>query len=530
MDAATLDVIDPLVDAGELPNLARLLRGGAHGVLRSTTHPLTPQAWTTMVTGVNAARHGIWDFRERTGTGYELRPVNGSYRRAPAIWDRLAAAGKRVGLVNVPFTWPAPELDGFALSGFDTATHESMAHPQGLLEELERRFGPLALDHRFPVGRDGSIDLDLVRASCEQKARMTAWLAAEHQPDLLFVVFMSADHIHHLAWPEWERSGPDSPVAEVYRLLDAAVGELLGALPPDGDVLVVSDHGGGSLEGAVNLNAWLAEEGFLTYRGLGAESGRQLRRLLLLRRRLLPSGVRTKLKGALPGLTERATRLAVEQLVDLSQTRAFSYGTFGNIVVNLRGREAQGIVEPGEEYERVRDEIAGKLAELRSPDGEKIVRAVHRREDLFDGPELEKVPDLLVEFDEYAWLGKGNLVRRTPTIWDEIEIESGSGVAYTGSHRHEGLIALSGPSAANGTTLSAGIEDVAPTALYLLGEPVPTELEGRVLTEAIRPHVLDERPPDYEDAVPIEVGASRGYDDEEAAEVESRLRSLGYVE
>jgi hypothetical protein len=108
--------------------------------------------------------------------------------------------------------------------------------------------------------------------------------------------------------------------------------------------------------------------------------------------------------------------------------------------------------------------------------------------------------------------------------------ESGSGVAYTGSHRHEGLIALSGPSAASGTTLAAGIEDVAPTALYLLGEPVPTELEGRVLTEAIVPDVLDERPPDYEDAVPIEVGASRGYDDEEAAEVENRLRSLGYVE
>lgn len=483
-----------------------------------------------MVTGVNAGRHGVWDFRERTGSGYELRAVNGSYRRAPAIWDRLAVSGHRVGLVNVPFTWPAPELDGFVLSGFDTATHESMAHPPSLLDELQKRFGPLALDHRFPLGRNGRIDLDLVRRSCEQKARMTCWLAEEFEPELLFVVFMSADHIHHLAWTEWETADRDSAVAEVYRLLDRAVGELLATLPKDGDVLVVSDHGGGSLRGAVNLNAWLSEQGYLAYRGLGSESGRLLRQLLLLRRRMLPSGMRRRIRQALPNLTERTTRLTVEQLIDLSGTRAFAYGTFGNIVLNVRGREQHGVVEPGEEYDRIRAEIAERLANLRAPTGERIVRTVHFREHLFTGPYIEKVPDLVVEFEDYAWLGKGNLLRRTATIWDEIEIEPGSDLAYVGSHRYQGVIALAGPSAATGATISASIEDVAPTALYLMAEPVPTELEGRVLMEAIAPSLLDRRPPSYLDAAPIEVTDSRGYDDAEAAQVESRLRSLGYIE
>ena len=117
LDAATFDVIDPLVEAGDLPNLARLLERGARGTLRSTTHPLTPLAWTTMVTGVNAGRHGIWDFSERDESGYRLRLVNGSHSRAPALWTRLSAAGRRVGIVNVPFTWPAPEVDGFAIAG-----------------------------------------------------------------------------------------------------------------------------------------------------------------------------------------------------------------------------------------------------------------------------------------------------------------------------------------------------------------------------------------------------------------------------
>ena len=93
LDAATFDVIDPLVEAGELPHIARILREGTGGVLRSTTHPLTPHAWTTMVTGVNAGRHGVWDFIERAETGYDLRMINGSYRRAPALWDRLQRSG-----------------------------------------------------------------------------------------------------------------------------------------------------------------------------------------------------------------------------------------------------------------------------------------------------------------------------------------------------------------------------------------------------------------------------------------------------
>jgi len=538
LDAATFDIIDPLVEAGDLPHLAGLLGRGARGQLRSTTHPLTPLAWTTMVTGVNAGRHGIWDFSERDETGYRLRLVNGSHSRVPALWTRLSAAGRSVGVVNVPFTWPAPEVDGFLLAGMDAAAREDgMTFPRNLVSEVQERFGRLLLDHSFPLDSTGAIDLDYVRRACAQRVEIIRWLKERYEPELLFTVFMAADHVHHLAWPDWERRGRESTVAEVYRILDGALGDLLdgvGAGETDGvrdaNVMVVSDHGGGKLDGVVNLNAWLEQEGWLAYGDAKGAASRKRGHDLFELRRLFPESLRYAVKQRIPRLRERAYRLRGYSIVDWPHTKAFSYGMFGNIVINVRGRERDGIVEPGEEYEQLRDEIIERALALRSPHGEAIVKAVHRRENLFEGGALERIPDLVVEFDDYAWLGKGNLTTRTPSIWDTISITPSSGHVYGGSHRADGIFVLAGPDARPETTLSPGIQDVAPTVLYLLGEPIPSSLEGRLLAEALDPGLLEGRPPVYVDTADTGPSSPHGYDGEGEAEVEERLRSLGYLE
>ena len=170
---------------------------------------------------------------------------------------------------------------------------------------------------------------------------------------------------------------------------------------------------------------------------------------------------------------------AAPTVVDWARTRAFAYGIFGNVVLNVAGRERAGIVEPGEEYERLRDELRERLLDLRSRDGEPIVAAVHRREDLFAGPELDKIPDLVVEFRDYAWLGKGNLTERTPTLEDAISIRAHPDQRYAGGHRQDGIFVLAGPGARAGAELAgAGIADVAPTVMYLLGEPFPPPSRG----------------------------------------------------
>ena len=256
------------------------------------------------------------------------------------------------------------------------------------------------------------------------------------------------------------------------------------------------------------------------------EIGRRAVHGLFELRTKVPPRLRSAVGRRLGTTRERIYDLRRYSIVDWPRTQAFAYGAFGNVVINLRGREREGAVDPAD-YDRVRDEIADRLLGLRAPDAHGIVARVHRREDLFDGPELARLPDLIVEFEEYRWLGRGNLKSRTATIWDEIEI-LGSTRPYVGSHRREGIVALSGPSAAPGRQVLASIQDVAPTILYLLGEPVPTALEGRVLEEAIDGSLLDARPPEYQDATDVPAPTAGGVSP--AGDLEERLRGLGYLE
>jgi predicted AlkP superfamily phosphohydrolase/phosphomutase len=536
LDAATFDVIEPMIAAGQLPNLARVFEQGSRGVLRSTTHPLTTQAWTTMLTGVNAGRHGMWDFTERDETGYHLRLVNGSFRRAPAIWELLSASGRRVGVINVPFTWPAQEVNGFFIAGIDSAAREyRMTYPDSIGGELRRRYKDLHFDHGPPLNADGYIDATKMRSAIEQKLDCAVWLSERFDPELLIVVFMAADHMQHYGWIEWEEKGLESRVAEIYRGLDDAVGAFREFLGPDRDVLVVSDHGAGRMKGVVNINHWLAEHGWLTYangaRRMGVrEAARMALYQLFEQRRRLPQGLRNFAKQHAPRLRERAYELREFTAIDFKRTQAFAYGNMGNVVINVRGREKDGIVEPGREYDELCAQIVARAAELTDPKtGEPLINAVHRRDELFQGPAVEKLPDLIVEFD-YAWAGKGNLMKRTPTIWDEIKMPDSGKDHYIATHRHEGIVALAGPSAAVGEIHGANIEDVASTAMYLLGERVPVDFEGRLLEEAISSERLESQPPEYGEGAEVAPQAAESYRADDLDEVEGRLRDLGYIE
>jgi len=545
LDGATLDLVRPWAAEGRLPVLRGLMQRGTWGRLRSTVPPATFPAWTSLVTGVNPGRHGIFDFSARVPGTYRVRFVNGSHRRAPALWTRFSAAGRRVAVLTVPATYPPEPVAGVMVSGFDsplaTAIDGSFVHPRALYGEIQGLVGrlPFADFQEVDTGPGWHADaLARLLDGIERRTTLARTLLVRERWDAFMVVFGESDTVAHHFWRFHDRRSPrhaPSPfgdaVRHVYEALDAAIGALLAAAPPDATVAVVSDHGsGGAGDRVVHLNRRLAECGLLAFtrrtpaaRLAGAARGIALR---ALPHRWLGGLVR-RLPAAASRL-ESAYRLGG---IDWRRTTAYSeeLDYHPSVWLNLRGREPEGTVDAAD-YHTMRDDVARGLLEWRDDAGRGVVRRVWRREELYRGPFVASAPDLLVELartDGYTASclrsgGPGPALRRLAPH----EYGSGKGSGMNGSHRRHGLVVLAGRDVrAAGEIPAVEILDVVPTLLALGGLAVPEELDGRpieVALQASAPLVADPVPAPA--TPPIDYGAA------EERDVRARLTALGYLE
>ncbi len=210
--------------------------------------------------------------------------------------------------------------------------------------------------------------------------------------------------------------------------------------------------------------------------------------------------------------------------VDWARTKAFAVGSFGQIYINQVGKRPQGTVQPGREYERLREEIAARALEIRDPrTGQPAVERVYRREDIYGGPLLEKAPDLVLQSRNWEYMAFGHADFGASHVLEPI-------VGMSGHHRPEGIAVLAGPGIDPGAQLeAANIVDLAPTILYAMGLPIPSDMDGRVLTEAFAPQHLAAFQAQYTDEATDRPTGEDHYSLEEEAEIKERLRGLGYV-
>jgi predicted AlkP superfamily phosphohydrolase/phosphomutase len=192
--------------------------------------------------------------------------------------------------------------------------------------------------------------------------------------------------------------------------------------------------------------------------------------------------------------------------------------------VNLRGRQPKGIVAPGAEYERVRDELIARLDALTDPaTGRRLVSGVWRREEVYAGPHLEDAPDLVVETvaDHHGGFDLDRLVTDVPHAALR---------AVNGSHTPDGILVAAGGPFRRGVGLDApSLADVLPTAVHLLGAPLPDDLDGRVITAALEPAYLEAHP--VRSATRAAGGGGRvAVSEDDEGEMRKWLQGLGYVE
>jgi len=516
-----LDGVEPTLterwmDEGWLPHLARLRERGNYCRLASTTPPATFPAWTTCVTGVNPGRHGILDFTEMKPGEYALRFVNATYRKAPALWNILSDAGKRVGILGVPVTYPPEPVNGFMVSGFDSPVcsgiDRSFVYPAGLFPEVRGwRFAELQETNVGPGWHDKALPKLLHKIA--DKEAIAAKLLVREPWDFFMVVFSESDTVAHHFWlfhdsnSPRHRQGPKDAIRQVYERLDAAVGALADAAGEGVTVGVVSDHGfGGAGTGVVHLNNWLAEQGYLRF----APGRRPLLKTLAMT--LTPERWRGVLFRRLRGLAANVEGRSRFGGIDWAKTQAWSeeLNYFPSIRVNLEGREPLGQVAP-EGYGAFCEELCRRL-EAWEP-----VKKAWRREELYFGQYTGWAPDIILELaleDGYSHsclrsCGGPSFRRIGPD-----EYLGGKERGMNGSHRPTGVFFLSRPAPAP----AARIEDIAPTVLAELDVPAPpmdgTPLLGGGHAASDSAAARDER----------------HYTPAQERAIEERLRRLGYLE
>lgn len=539
IDGADWDLLDPWLAAGDLPTLASLRERGAWGRGISTVPPATFPAWTSFATATEPACHGIFDFTVRRG--YGMRFVSAKDRAVPSIWHRLAEAGRRVAVYNLPAAYPPEPLrDGIFISGFDTpvatAIDPSFVHPRRLHGELSRRHGPLVISdlNEVRIGRGWhERALDVLLRDVARRGEIALDLVARGPWDAFFVLFGESDTAgHHFWWLHDEHSPRHRPgplrgaLREVYREIDRALGRLVDALPAGANVLVLSDHGmGGAGTRVVSLNRFLAERGWL---GFAAERSRTTEALGVARRvalRALPPAWQGRLaRGRTAGLATRLEARSRFAGIDWGATRAFSeeLNYAPSVCLNVAGREPLGIVPAGD-VEATRAAIVADLLAWRDPEtGAGVVASARTREEVHgDGPLVERAPDILVDLaleDGYSATVRRSTGIPGPSTW-RIEPAGYAGSkaeGMNGTHRPHGLYCWSGEPAA------------------LVGAPPAggrgPDLRLAALGCAVLRHFGIVEP--LEETVPVEVerGDADLYGDEESGVLERRLRALGYLE
>jgi len=539
LDGATFRVLRPLVEAGGMPTIARFMRGGVWGTLRTTRPPVTCPAWPTMFTGVNPGKHGAFSFSHRDPKTGRVRTAASGDVRAPKLWDILGDAGRRSTILNVPITFPAERVNGVMLTGFvspDDSPH--LTHPPTLATELRERFGDLAINWYVLGYRPAECDkreahISRINELMALRAREFEHLVHENPGDFCFLVHEYPDRIHHLFYhildPEYpahhhtENRRALELLHEGHRVLDESIARLVDLLGEETNYMIVSDHGFDGVRRWVYVNNLLEQHGLARLNNFKSWIDVVSRRFEVsveTRRRL--------------GLEQREAWHRQDPcrapLIDYARSQAFAGPQLEHAVyVNLKGRCPEGIVEPGAEYQRVRREIIRALTGATDPEtGNRVFEGVWAREELYSGPYVENAPDVIFELApgyiaSNAILPPGLLrsryLRPLRAGWD-----------ISGYHRPEGVFIGFGPAFGHVEAIEASILDIAPTVLYLMDLPIPGYMDGGVIRGALRSDLLNRHAPRACETDPVYVQRGEtAYTEAEQVEVTRRLEELGYL-
>ena len=542
LDGATFDLLDPLMRKGLLPNIEHAIGEGVRARLLSTIPPVTGPAWVSFMTGKQPEHHGIFDFvTPLTNKDFRRRVVNTTDIQSETLWSLLTQAGKKLSIVNVPLTYPLPQVNGYVVSGMLTPrTAIGCTHPPSLRDELKSNVGEFIPDVWWQhYDEDSTVEfLELLRACTQQKANSARYLMRKLDWDFFMVVFTGIDRIQHALWDDIfvilndgvlpKQHDEIRQLIEMYfQEIDTFVQEVLNSIEKNTNFIIMSDHGFGRLRGKFHINTWLKDCGFLEWDERKLKSLNAKKKL----RQMLKKADVLNLKKRIPLIaSNRDSRIMYYDFLECIQwakTKAYSISnTEQGIYINLKDREPYGIVKPGQEYEKTRDEIIEKLNSLQDPEtNEKLVSRIYKNEEIYPHSEYAvNAPDIIFFLKEGEYLAD---VQLNKDLYGKKDWKNG-----TGTHRVEGIFIGYGDDIRKGAQIdSIHIVDLAPTILNILDVPIPDDMDGKVPTEIFLEDFQKKHPPKYtkRKGKPSSEREVREYSEEEEISLKKQLEGLGYL-
>ncbi|MFC1962405.1 alkaline phosphatase family protein [Chloroflexota bacterium] len=475
LDGANFELIQPWIEAGKLPTLKKLIDSGCSANQQSCLPPVTAPNWKCYSTGKNPGKLGIFwweniDLRNKR----VLFPIS-RVNKSKEIWDFIGENGGKVGVINMPLTYPPKKVKGFVIAGGSFAQEHEFTYPRELENTLRKEF-----DYKvFPkdlylIKREPERVVKEVLRVIESRFKVARKLLTEYDLDFLHVTTFFINTLHHNFWN-------DRYVEEAWQLIDKNIGCLLEGFEDTHDVFLISDHGSNKIDQVFYINNWLAKEGYLRLSSsirlprllyaLGINQQSATRMLSRLHLRALAKVLPSRIKDSLPSEAGTIDQSRKTDKIVWDMTKAVASGQ-GPVYINLKGKEK----------ENTKEELLSKLENLQNPKtGKNIARKVYRKEEIYSGKYLAEAPDLIIDQNPGTHI-RGGIGIGKINVFEEPH-------GWKAENKREGIFIACGPNIQKIQGLDkVSILDLAPTILHLMNIPVPKDMDGRVLSRIFAPN------------------------------------------
>lgn len=534
LDGATYDLILPWIKKGELPNFKKLISESAWTPLDSTRPPLTCPAWPVFYTGKNPGKIGVIDF---IGGEDGNKIISYTDIKGLAFWDIASRYGMKSIVINVPITYPPRIEKGFLLSGMLTPPGKPFWSSEEIMDDIFANVGEYIVDLDILTlsSFDRSKSLKLFYFMMEQRFKTAMFLKNKQPHDIMVVVFQGTDIVCHRLWNNSQE------VLKVYRLMDDYIGELSKNVEY---LILMSDHGFAGYERGVRINQFLFERGDLKRRKaaydsgfthgskeilehrFGGEDDKGLKLIKSINKFVWYSGINRAfikkiarnervvewLKRSAPSITKKLIP-PDRFIVDRQKSISYLHSSRTRSICINRDR-----IPSGMSYDSYKKRLIEDLLLLKDLEtGKQVIGRVYQRHELYNGPYEENFPDLYLETRQ-EYIVRGNF---GPAFIEKFTVPKSS-------HGQKGIFLCRGLGIKPGYyDHPISIQDLAPTMLYLLGFPIPRDMDGKVhidiLESSRRKHV------EYTEETSC-VKENTSVSREEEKELMAKLRAIGYMD